>query len=157
MRAIGRSTINPFLFYSGKIAGYICILAAFLEIMGISIVRFDMPLFVSYLAYALILLGITLIAVSIIHLGDSISIGVPSERTKLKTGGLYRYSRNPIYLGFNLLTVSSILISPNYIVAFLGVYSIVIYHFIIIGEEFFLRKRFGKKYEEYCRKVRRYI
>ena len=38
-----------------------------------------------------------------------------------------------------------------------GLYSIIIYHFIILGEEKFLESRFGKDYIEYKQKVRRYI
>jgi protein-S-isoprenylcysteine O-methyltransferase Ste14 len=38
-----------------------------------------------------------------------------------------------------------------------GIYSIVVYHLIIIGEEKFLEKAFREAYLEYKKKVRRYI
>lgn len=62
-----------------------------------------------------------------------------------------------MYLGFNLMTISSVFYLNSYIILVLGVYSVVVYHFIILGEEKFLKKRFGKEFESYMDKVRRYI
>lgn len=62
-----------------------------------------------------------------------------------------------MYLGFNLLTISAMIYMLNLIIILFGVYSIVIYHFIIIGEEGFLEKRFGATYSNYKKSVRRYI
>jgi protein-S-isoprenylcysteine O-methyltransferase Ste14 len=45
----------------------------------------------------------------------------------------------------------------NIIVIILGIYSIITYHLIILGEEKFLEERFGDEYFSYKNKVRRYI
>jgi len=39
----------------------------------------------------------------------------------------------------------------------MGLYSMVIYHFIILGEERFLEGRFGFNYLSYKTRVRRYL
>jgi protein-S-isoprenylcysteine O-methyltransferase Ste14 len=62
-----------------------------------------------------------------------------------------------MYLGFNLLTISSIIYMLNPIVSLFGIYSIIIYHFIIIGEERFLETRFGTAYLDFKKRVRRYL
>ena len=102
-------------------------------------------------------IGLMFTALSLVNLGRSTRLGLPSEDTVLKTEGIYRFSRNPMYLGFNLITLASIVYGINVITAVMGLYSIIIYHFIILGEEGFLVKRFGNDYIKYKRNVRRYI
>jgi len=110
-----------------------------------------------YIAVLFFTIGLVLIVISTVNLGSSTRLGLPAENTTLRTSGLYRYSRNPIYVGFNLLTIASILYLFNITILLLGLYSIIIYHFIILGEERFMENRFGKDYIEYKQKVRRYI
>lgn len=132
MVILGKPTINPWLFYSGKIAGYICIFAAILRIIGLSPVRPDLPIVVSYMAYFLILLGITLSAVSLFNMGNSRdekgqkSKNPPKEKLKPT-----RHSKNPLYMGIIFLVIASVIFSGNYVIAALGIYSIVIYLLII--------------------------
>ena len=95
--------------------------------------------------------------ISLINLGKSTRLGTPQESTEFKTNGLYKISRNPMYVGFNMLSLSAILFTHNFIVIFLGVYSIYVYHLIILGEEKFLESRFSEQYLEYKKNVRRYL
>ncbi len=62
-----------------------------------------------------------------------------------------------MYLGFNLLTFACILFTMNIVVLIMGLYSMIVYHYIILGEEKYLRIRFGNGYDEYMKKVRRYL
>jgi len=106
---------------------------------------------------AFVIAGLGLSVLSLINLGSSTRLGLPSEITTFKTNGLYKYSRNPMYVGFNFLTIASMLYVWHIIILFLGLYSIIIYHFIILGEERFMESRFGEEYINYKQKVRRYI
>ena len=76
----------------------------------------------------------------------------------LITSGLFKYSRNPLYLGMAiaLFGVNIIFgsISP-YIFSILFI--IIIDRFFIPLEEENLERNFGKKYTEYKKKVRRWI
>jgi protein-S-isoprenylcysteine O-methyltransferase Ste14 len=92
-----------------------------------------------------------------LNIGESLHVGLPEGNTTLKTGGLYRFSRNPIYVAVYLISLSAMAYTFNPIGIFLGLYCIVIHHMIVLSEEEFLKKRFGKDYIEYCGKVRRYI
>ncbi len=62
-----------------------------------------------------------------------------------------------MYFGFNLLTIAAMVYSINIVLLLLGTYSIITYHWIILGEEKFLEERFGDEYFNYKKKVRRYI
>lgn len=157
MNIIGKTTINPFLFYSGKIVGYMTwmlLAMSFFNIIDISM--YASPVFI-YGSYAAFILGVILTVFSMINLGSSTRLGLPDENTVLKTGGIYSFSRNPMYVGFDLFTVSSMLYTSNIFVAIAGIYSIVVYHFIILGEEKFLLDRFGVAYMDYTNRVRRYL
>ena len=157
MDLIGKATINPILFYSGKISGYITWIILFLLIFKIYLIDSNSFVYNEYISYVILLTGLILIVFSMINLGRSTRLGLPSENTVFKTNGLYKMSRNPMYLGFNLMTISSMIYSLNIWIIILGIYSIIVYHQIILGEEKFLEDRFGIEYSNYKKKTRRYL
>lgn len=157
MEILGKPTINPILFYSGKISGYIIWIFLLLAILKIRILPRMLSWDLDIIAYILLAVGLIFSFYSLFNLGRSTRFGIPTGKTNLITGGLYRISRNPIYFGFNLITISSIIYFLNPIVLTMGLYCIVIYHIIILGEEKFLTEAFGDDYLSYKRKVRRYI
>jgi protein-S-isoprenylcysteine O-methyltransferase Ste14 len=157
MDLIGKSTINPFLFYSGKIAGYYTWIMLLLMFFKINLVERISISYSEYFSYATLVTGLIFVVFSLINLGRSTRLGLPSENTVFKTNGLYRICRNPMYLGFNLLTLSSMTYTLNIWIILPGIYSIAVYHLIIKGEEIFLENRFGQDYINYKRRVRRYL
>jgi protein-S-isoprenylcysteine O-methyltransferase Ste14 len=154
---IGKATINPLLFYSGKFLGYFTWIVLFLSLIGTDIIHRKSLIISNYAAYFTIGLGLLAVVISLINLGSSTRFGLPIKDTKFKTHGIYKISRNPMYAGFNLLTISAILYTLHPLIIVMGIYSILIYHLIILGEERFLDKRFGFEYANYKQKVRRYI
>ncbi len=62
-----------------------------------------------------------------------------------------------MYAGFDLLTLAGILVTGSPVVLVLGLYSIVVYDFIIRAEEKYLDSAFGAPYAEYRERVRRYL
>jgi protein-S-isoprenylcysteine O-methyltransferase Ste14 len=157
MNIIGKTTINPLLFYTGKISGYLTWIFLVLSFINIETIVVNDFYFNRAFSVVLIIAGLTFTFISLINLGNSTRLGLPSETTHFKTKGLYKFSRNPMYVGFNLITLSSIIhfLSPWTII--LGIYSIFVYHLIILGEERFLESRFGTNYISYKEKVRRYL
>ncbi|MDC3109984.1 isoprenylcysteine carboxylmethyltransferase family protein [Flavobacteriales bacterium] len=77
---------------------------------------------------------------------------------KLVTSGIYKYSRNPMYLGLLMIVISSSIF-------YLNIYSILtplffylwINRFQIKREEVFLTEKFGEDYLSYKKKTRRWI
>ncbi|MBN1225404.1 MAG: isoprenylcysteine carboxylmethyltransferase family protein [Deltaproteobacteria bacterium] len=155
MEIIGKTTIKPILFYSGKISGYIVWVLLLISLLSThSINQISLQ---GWIAVIILCFGLIFTIVSFINLGKSNRLGIPKENTIFKTNGLYKISRNPLYLGFNMLSLSGILFINNFVVLILGVYSIFVYHLIILGEEKFLESHFSKQYSEYKKKVRRYL
>tara|TARA_B100001989_G_scaffold248705_1_gene222709 strand:+ start:54 stop:503 length:450 start_codon:yes stop_codon:yes gene_type:complete len=77
---------------------------------------------------------------------------------RLVTTGIYRYSRNPMYLGMILIIISTTV----YYLNFLSVFSPLIFYiwinkFQINREEIFLEDKFGSEYLKYKSKTRRWI
>lgn len=77
---------------------------------------------------------------------------------KLATNGLFKYSRNPIYLGF-LIALISIFVLLGNLISLIGViiFFISANSWYIPFEEKQLEREFGKKYNDYKSKIRRWI
>ena len=82
----------------------------------------------------------------------------PSDATALVTEGMYRYSRNPMYLGLLLLTIASTIWFGTWFGIIINILFIFLINFLqIIPEEEALLEIFGEEYEEYKKSVRRWI
>ena len=90
---------------------------------------------------------------------DSWRAGVSkTDKTELVTKGIYQISRNPAFLGFDLLYIGTLLMFFNWILCILTVFAIIMYHLQIVNvEEEFLLATFGNEYLQYKQKVCRYI
>jgi protein-S-isoprenylcysteine O-methyltransferase Ste14 len=157
MEASGRPTVHPALFIGGKTAGYFTWVVLVLALTGISGLQYPAERGLGLASSITLFAGITLIIISSFTLGRSIRIGLPTNETVLRTGGIYRYSRNPMYLGLHLITLTAMLVVPEWWVAAPGLFSYFAYHQIALGEEKFLGERFGQEYLIYTQNTRRYI
>ena len=156
MNIIGKPTIHPALFFSGKILGYSTWIICLISVIRSYLYNTPMNV-VSITSMGIFIMGLLLSGISMINLGSATRLGLPNEETTFKSGGLYKISRNPMYLGFNLITIGSLIYVHNIFVIVMGCYSIFIYHLIIMNEEKFLIKVFGDKYNAYKKNVRRYL
>ena len=78
--------------------------------------------------------------------------------TALATDGIYRLSRNPIYLGFTLIYVGIALgMDSPVALALILPCLIVVDSFVIAREERYLEARFGEPYRAYNRSVLRWL
>ncbi len=72
--------------------------------------------------------------------------------------GLFRYSRNPIYLSFCIATAGAGLWLNNaWILLGLPLLVVLLWRLVIAREEAYLERKFGEPYREYCRQVRRWL
>jgi protein-S-isoprenylcysteine O-methyltransferase Ste14 len=74
----------------------------------------------------------------------------------LVTTGVYQYSRNPIFIFYNLSSIIWSIVTGNIIIVTSSILIIIILHYKIIGEEKFLSKNYSN-YKKYKFKVPRYI
>jgi protein-S-isoprenylcysteine O-methyltransferase Ste14 len=80
-----------------------------------------------------------------------------SERTKLVTGGLFRFCRNPIYLGLQLALAAFSCLLPGYLSLGLLLLGSVLLQVQARLEESYLLERHGLDYAEYCARVGRFL
>jgi protein-S-isoprenylcysteine O-methyltransferase Ste14 len=77
---------------------------------------------------------------------------------QLVSHGPYRISRNPMYLGLtSLYTGLALVLNLAWPLVLLPVVLLTLTATVIVHEERHLRAAFGATYEDYCRRVRRWI
>lgn len=103
--------------------------------------------------------GTAVFIASVVTMRDSWRAGVsPTDRTELVTGGIYQISRNPAFLGFDLLYIGILMMFFNWVLCAASAFAILMYHLQIVNvEEDFLLAAFGEEYLQYKRKVCRYL
>ena len=88
----------------------------------------------------------------------TISPFTPSETSVLITEGMYRYSRNPMYLGLLLLIIAATIWFGTWFGIIISLFFILLINILqIIPEEEALLQIFGEEYLEYKKKVGRWI
>lgn len=100
--------------------------------------------------------GIFLLAV--LCMRDSWRAGIPEkDKTELVTNGIYKYSRNPAFLGFDLQYIGVLFMFCNPLTIFCSAFAILMLHLQILQEEQYLIQEFGKPYLKYKSRVFRYL
>lgn len=79
------------------------------------------------------------------------------QKTELVTSGIYRFSRNPAFVAFDLLYLGFAVLFPNILTLLMAVIAVVLFDQQIRGEEKFLLAAFGDHYRQYQAAVRRYF
>ena len=115
--------------------------------------------FYQFLAMLLFLIGLIVLLESIIRFAiegrGTLSPADPTKKLVIK--GLYRFSRNPMYVGVIMTLAGEALFfqSLNLLVYLIFIF-LIFNLFILLIEEPRLRKDFGEEYRKYCREVRRW-
>lgn len=82
----------------------------------------------------------------------------PERSAVLVTGGIYRLTRNPMYIGLNLLLAAwAVWLGSLWAALMLPLGMAYLTRFQIQPEEAILREKFGSAYVDYCRRVRRWL
>jgi protein-S-isoprenylcysteine O-methyltransferase Ste14 len=153
----GKPPINKMLFTTSKFAIVLMWVVMIIEAWGVHMSFFNSPDALKKVAIGLWIIGFILLFTGRFGLGRSFRIGSPNEHTNLIKGGLFSFSRNPMYLGVYTTLIASVLYTLNPLMLLVAIYIIAVHHKIILAEEAHMRSVFGEEYIEYCRHVRRYI
>jgi len=103
-------------------------------------------------------LAVAGIIASLVSFGDSFRVGIDERKPdKLVKTGMFAFSRNPIYVCFDIFFTGLFLVHRNVTIAVAAVAFAALIHRQILREETFLRSHYGAEYDDYCRKVRRYL
>ena len=103
-----------------------------------------------YLALSLFVVGIVLCAISVLCFAFPNAEG-------LNINGIYKYSRNPMYVAYFITFLGMSLLIQSFVVLVLVFNFQISAHWIIVSEERWCLEKFGRSYEDYMRTVRRYI
>ena len=103
--------------------------------------------------------GVVVFVISVTEMKDNWRAGVQREdKTNLVTSGIYSISRNPAFLGFDLMYIGILLTFFNWYLLFATVFAVCLFHLQIVNvEEDFLLETFGQEYLNYRKKVCRYL
>ena len=103
--------------------------------------------------------GVAVFIISVLTMRDSWRAGVSkTDKTELVTKGIYKISRNPAFLGFDLMYLGILLMFFNLVLYIVSLFAMLIFHLQIVNvEEEFLLEAFGDEYLRYKKKVCRYI
>jgi protein-S-isoprenylcysteine O-methyltransferase Ste14 len=120
---------------------------------------FAFPGILVWMGYLLTLVGLGLAASAVgWFLKARTTLDPHGSVTEIVTAGPYRYSRNPIYLGFVCLLIGlafafrtywGLILSPAFMIS--------LYRLVIKHEEAYLAKKFVDIYANYSSRVRRWL
>ncbi|MCK5866475.1 MAG: isoprenylcysteine carboxylmethyltransferase family protein [Marinobacter adhaerens] len=127
---------------------------------GVPVFRFTVSGAV-WLSSSIALLGVLVAILGVLafkNAGTTVDPRVPEQSENLVVSGVYRFSRNPMYLGFLLTLLGwGLYLGSFAALFFLPAFIAYMNRFQIIPEERFMRARFGDSYARYRAKVRRWV
>ena len=117
-----------------------------------------MPSGARFTGFCIAGIGDIFFLISVTYMKDSWRAGIPKkDKTKLVTDGIYKFNRNPAFVGFDFMYIGILLMFFNIGTLLFSLFSIVMLHLQILQEEKYMAKTFGEEYLEYKKKVFRYI
>ncbi len=116
------------------------------------------PAWLSVVGAATAFAGTVFFLLAVVSMKDNWRAGIdPSQETGLVTRGVYRISRNPAFVGFDLLYLGIAAMFPNPALVALALVGPAAFHLQVLQEERYMRETFGDSYSDYARRVRRYL
>lgn len=79
------------------------------------------------------------------------------DSNRMNGNGLYRVSRNPMYVSYFIYFLGCVLLTQSLVLLGLVLVFQISAHWIILSEERWCTKEFGQEYIDYMKKVRRYL
>jgi protein-S-isoprenylcysteine O-methyltransferase Ste14 len=102
--------------------------------------------------------GLIIFFAAMTTMRNSWRVGIDKEiKTEFVNHGIYKYSRNPAFVGFDLMFTGLFFTYSNWIVLLVAIVNIIGLDLLIKKEEEHLCEIFGEEYTEYKKEVKRYI
>ena len=140
-----------------KIMSLTNIIVIFTQLFSILIVEHNKSIVFEVIAIIFGILSIIFFLLATITMRNNWRVGIPEEKTSLVINGIYKWSRNPAFVGFDLLYISNTILFFNIPLLITSIFAIVLLHLQILQEEQHMLKTFGKEYEEYKKHTLRYL
>ena len=147
-----------------KVAGIIIPLIIIIFILSQDLYQWLVPIqyleniYLDLIGISLMFLGFVICLTAQFYMRSSWRIGIDvNNQVKLITAGVFKYSRNPFFLGTFFSYLGFFFVLPNILSFTVGT----VYYFLIQIqvrlEEENLNNTLGNTYQDYCAKVRRWI
>lgn len=135
------------------------ILTFIVEIISIYFNTTMFPIVIRIVGILLGMMGDIIFIISVLTMKESWRAGVSyEEKTDLITDGIYQISRNPAFLGFDLVYIGMCFLFFNPVLVVISLLAIIMFHLQIkYVEEPFLKQEFKEQYLQYYQQVNRYI
>ena len=128
------------------------------QLLSIAFGWSHLPANARFTGFCIGMVGDLIFLLSVLCMKDSWRAGIPAnDKTELVTGGVYAYSRNPAFLGFDLQYIGVLLMFCNLLTALFTVFAVSMLHLQILQEERYLTTTFGAEYLKYRHQVLRYL
>lgn len=102
--------------------------------------------------------GIAFFIMAMRQMEDNWRAGIDeSQNTFMVTDGIYKMSRNPAFVGFDLFYIGYGILFSNGLMLLFTLLAVFTLHMQIKEEEKYMAKRYGTAYQEYRERVRRYL
>ena len=130
-----------------------------IQIVSIMVYVTDIHLSLRIAGIVIEFIGVGAFIASVLQMKDNWRVGVQKDsNTSLVTTGIYSISRNPAFLGFELMYMGIMIAFFNWYLWIATGLAIVLFHLQIVNvEEEFLIAEFGDEYLKYKNKVCRYL
>lgn len=112
----------------------------------------------SSLGILVMALGLAVFIVAMISMKTSWRVGIDKgTKSSLVTEGIYRFTRNPAFVGFDLMFIGLFVTYPYILTFGIVVLNIMAIHCLILQEEKHLKTTFSEEYLKYFSNTKRYI
>lgn len=135
------------------------VLVVVVELVSIILGTTLLPPWARWLGAGIGAVGFAVFITAVITMRDSWRAGVSkTDKTELVTSGIFAISRNPAFLGFDMLYIGILLMFFNWVLFAASAFAALMFHLQIVNvEEDFLLEAFGEEYLNYRKKVNRYF
>lgn len=139
--------------------GIISVVVPIAEVVSIIFKLSLLPVWARDTGIILAALGDIIFIISVITMKDNWRAGIsPDEQTELVTNGIYQISRNPAFLGFDLVYIGILMMFFTWPLFIITAFALIIFHLQIVNvEDPFLLTVFGEDYINYKNKTNRYL
>jgi protein-S-isoprenylcysteine O-methyltransferase Ste14 len=102
--------------------------------------------------------GIALMVIAQLQMGSSWRVGIDEQaRPGLVTSGLYRFTRNPIYLALFVTLAGLVVVLPTWPTLVGALVSVAAIRNAVRAEERYLRRAYDGEFDAYARRVGRFV
>lgn len=152
------NTENKRVFYTEIAVKTATIAAATVDFVNILLGIHSFSPMIRVFGLAVAALGVSVFGTAVFTMRDSWRAGIAeSDKTEMVSSGIYRFSRNPAFLGFDLCYIGILTAFFSLPLLALTAAAVTALHFQILSEESYLITVFGDEYAEYKAKTARYF